>query len=276
MEPHQRDCADGAAATPDVAYRRTVQTRSGAEIVVDGNVVHKLHRAGTDPRLLAQRLRIAHRSEALLSPLTVVPEAVGLRWQTHWPRVETVVPDPECAPWVDAGALLAALHTETMTNDIPAHGWPQRLRRAVDNVRGTPGPVRDAAAALPDVVWRGGSPRRPLTLVHGDWHLGQLGRRGPTGRWQLIDIDDVGAGDPIWDLGRPAGFWAAGLIPDDDWTAFLEAYRAKGPALPTGDPWPLLEPFARAAVVHAAASGLTHGDNDDAQQLLIDACERMR
>jgi hypothetical protein len=28
-----------------------VQTRSGAEIVVDGDVVYKLHRPGTDPAL---------------------------------------------------------------------------------------------------------------------------------------------------------------------------------------------------------------------------------
>jgi aminoglycoside phosphotransferase (APT) family kinase protein len=112
--------------------------------------------------------------------------------------------------------------------------------------------------------------------VHGDWHLGQLGRHGPTTRWHLIDIDDVGIGDPVWDLARPAGFWAAGLVTDDDWAAFLDAYRRRGPALPDGEPWRVLEPFARAAVVHAAASGLAAGDTDDAQQALEDACARMR
>ena len=45
---------------------------------------------------------------------------------------------------------------------------------------------------------------------------------------------------------------AAGLILDDDWTTFLAAYRdAGGPAVPAGDPWPVLEQFARAAVIHA-------------------------
>src|SRR4029453_4074271 len=87
---------------------------------------------------------------------------------------------------------------------------------------------------------------RPTTLVHGDWHLGQLGRRD--GPWVLIDVDDLGVGDPAWDLARPAGFWAAGLIPDDDWTTFLDAYRgAGGPAVPAGDPWQGLAAFARAA-----------------------------
>ena len=50
---------------------------------------------------------------------------------------------------------------------------------------------------------------------------------------------------------------------------FLDAYRdADGPALPAGDPWPVLEPFARAAVVQAAA----HHPDDE---LLIAACARM-
>ncbi|PRC46691.1 aminoglycoside phosphotransferase, partial [Mycobacterium sp. ITM-2017-0098] len=156
-----------------------MQTRSGADVVVDGDVVHKLHRAGTDPRVLAQRLRIAHGSTALLSPLRAVPDAVGQRWQTHWPRVECVVPEPECAPWAAAGALLAALHTEPVPKRAPVHGWPQRLRRTVASLRGRRGPVRHAAVTLPDAVWRAGTPGRPATLVHGDFHLGQLGRRGP-------------------------------------------------------------------------------------------------
>jgi aminoglycoside phosphotransferase (APT) family kinase protein len=106
-----------------------------------------------------------------------------------------------------------------------------------------------------------------MTLVHGDFHLGQLGRRA--GPWVLLDVDDLGAGDPAWDLARPAGFWAAGLIPDDDWAAFVDSYRdACGAALPAGDPWPVLDPFARAAVVQAAA----HQPDDE---LLHAACARM-
>lgn len=255
----------------------TVQTRSGAEIVVDGDVVHKLHRIGTDPRALGQRLRIAAASASLLEPISVVPERNGLRWQTSWPKVETVVVEPDCIPWAAAGRLLAALHREPVPARAPVHGWPQRLRRAVDNLGGAADPavVRAAAASLPDAVWRAGSPDRPATLVHGDWHLGQLGRRTTAAPWVLIDVDDLGVGDPAWDLARPAGFWAAGLIPDDDWATFLDAYRDDGPAVPAGDPWPVLDLFARAAVVHAAASGLIHGDTDDTQQALLVTCERM-
>jgi hypothetical protein len=250
-----------------------VQTRSGAEIVVDGDgkdTVYKLHRPGTDPRQLTARLRAAAGSQALLSPLSNEPEPVGDRWRTRWPRVETVVPQPENLPWAEAGRLLARLHREEPPERIPVHGWPQRLRRAMDALRVAPdATVRRAAEALPAEVWRAGSSGRPLTMVHGDFHLGQLGRRDGDAPWQLIDVDDLGAGDPAWDLARPAGFWAAGLIPDDDWTAFVEAYRdADGPALPVGDPWPILEPFARAAVVQAAV----HEPDDE---LLLAACARM-
>ena len=247
-----------------------MQTRSGAELVVDGDVVHKLHRPGTDPRALASRLRVAAESGCLLTPLDTNPERVGMRWRTRWPRVETVAPQPECVPWAAAGRLLAQLHGEVVPRRMPAHGWPQRLRRAVDALRNSPhDTIRRAAAQLPGEVWRAGSPDRPTMLVHGDWHLGQLGRRYETAPWLLIDVDDLGVGDAAWDLARPAGFWAAGLIPDDDWTAFLDAYRdAGGPAMPAGDPWPVLDPFARAAVVHAAA----HHPDDE---LLYAACARM-
>ena len=92
----------------------------------------------------------------------------------------------------------------------------------------------------------------------------------------LIDVDDLGIGDPAWDLARPAGFWAAGLIPDYDWRSFLDAYRtAGGPAVPrSGDPWPTLEPMARAAVIQAAAVGV-HREIDETQRELLAACARM-
>jgi aminoglycoside phosphotransferase (APT) family kinase protein len=229
--------------------------------------VYKLHRPGTDPRTLAIRLRIAAESEPLLTPLDTAPERFGTRCRTRWPRVETVVPQPECLPWAEAGQVLATLHTEPTRRRVPPHGWPQRLRRMLR--RTDDDTIRRAAAGLPDAVWRAGSPGRPTTLVHGDWHLGQLGRLSATAPWMLIDVDDLGAGDPAWDLARPAGFWAAGLIPDDDWAVFLAAYReASGPAVPPGDPWPVLEPFARAAVVQAAA-------NHPEDELLLAACARM-
>jgi aminoglycoside phosphotransferase (APT) family kinase protein len=250
-----------------------VQTRSGAEITFDGDVVTKVHRAGTDPRALRTRLRVAHESgEILLSPLTVLPDRVGERWRSRWPRVETVEPQPDQLPWAEAGALLARLHARPVTARL-AHGWPARLRRVVSRGRAAEmtEPVRRALTELPPAAWRAGSPDRPRTFVHGDFHLGQLGRRGPGRPWLLIDVDDLGVGDPAWDLARPAGFWAAGHIPDEDWAAFLVAYRQGGGAAladASADPWPVLEPFARAAVIAAAV----HHPDDE---LLADACARM-
>jgi hypothetical protein len=56
----------------------------------------------------------------------------------------------------------------------------------------------------------------------------------------------------------------------------LQSYRdAGGSAAPPGDPWPVLEPFGRAAVIHAAASGIAHGDDDETQSALLGACARM-
>ena len=259
---------------------------TGAEIDIDGDVVVKVHRAGTDPRDLGTRLRIAARLGAdgqgpLLAPLSALPERFGSRWRTRWPRVETVPQRPEAAPWADAGRLLARLHREPLGDDVRSlqQGAPQRLRRTLYalNHHHSISTITRAAAALPLCVWMPGAPSRPESLVHGDWHLGQLGHR-PGGPWQLLDVDDLGAGDPGWDLGRPAGFWAAGLIPDADWQAFLDAYReAGGVAVPPApaDPWPVLEPFARAAVVQAAAAGALHGAHDDAQELLVEACARI-
>ncbi|MBO0681157.1 aminoglycoside phosphotransferase family protein [Mycolicibacterium sp. S2-37] len=253
-------------------------TRSGAEITFDGAVVTKLHRPATSPRALRCRLELAAQLPGIAAaPLSVTPEAVDGRWLSRWPRLDTVDPDPDRLPWAQAGDLLARLHAAPARARV-VHGWPDRMRRSVERLRvtgatdnGAAAPARRAAAQLPDRIWRAGSADRPKTLVHGDFHLGQLGRHSPAEPWLLIDVDDLGVGDPAWDLARPAGLWAAGHIPDADWAAFLAAYRAAGGAALDGvadDPWPVLEPFARAAVVAAAAA---HPDDP----LLSSACVRM-
>lgn len=254
-----------------------MRTRAGAEISIDGEVVGKLHRAGTSGPQLAARLQLAASLTGIvLAPLDVTPEPAGGRWLSRWPRVDTLMPQPGHLPWAEAGALLARLHSQPVRPRL-VHGWPARLRRTVAWLRGVDAAggaghaVRQAAAGLPAQAWRPGSPDRPRTVVHGDFHLGQLGRRGEGSPWLLIDVDDMGLGDPAWDLARPAGYWAAGHVPDADWWAFLSAYRRADGAALAGvgdDPWPVLEPFARAAVVTAAAAHL-----DD--ELLVAACRRM-
>ena len=252
-----------------------MRTSSGADIIVDGDVITKVHRLGTDPDALARRLRVAAQlSGILLAPLYTEPQPVDGRWSSRWPRVDTVPAQPVDLPWVEAARLLAQLHRVPDRLTIP-HGAPARTQRAVRGLPAGAVVVDRAAAGLPDRARQAGSAGRPSTLVHGDFHLGQLGR-APDGGWRLIDVDDLGVGDPAWDLARPAGFWAAWLIPDDDWQAFLTAYRtAGGPAVPaSGDPWPVLEPLARAAVVQAAAAG-AHRPPDETQDELVAACARM-
>ncbi|BDX29792.1 aminoglycoside phosphotransferase [Mycobacterium antarcticum] len=236
-----------------------------ARISFEGDVVLKVHRAGTDLQGLRRRLLVAARSDALASPLQVEPEQVGDRWLTRWPRLDVVRPEPVDLPWARAGEVLARLHNEPVGDFSMAHGARDRLRRALARLGDghDSDVIRRAAAGLDFAL----TPDRPVTLVHGDFHLGQLGRDGVA--WRLIDVDDLGIGDPAWDLARPAGFWAAGLVPDDDWERFVDGYRgAGGPALPDGDPWSVLERVARVAVVTAAAN---HPDDE----LLVEACARM-
>jgi aminoglycoside phosphotransferase (APT) family kinase protein len=123
-----------------------------------------------------------------------------------------------------------------------------------------------------------------LCLVHGDWHLGQMVSIRHNGKdsWRLIDVDDLGLGDPAWDLARPAAFFAAGLIDPDDWNLFLDSYRAAGgPAVESfKDPWQSLDMPARALVVQCAAAALirsqqSHTPLSDADLHLVEVCRRI-
>lgn len=294
------DVAAGIARLLDGAPERVWTTASGAVLAVRGDLVVKVHPAGTDTTDLAARVATAARADlaAVLAPPCrpdVVPVGDPARPATLWPRLDVLAPGSPTAPWPQAATLLAALH-RTPPHGLPEHGLPEhglpphgaqaRLRRAVGRLDR---PDRTHAAGARAVGTAGrrvladldGPPAARPCLVHGDWHLGQLGRDA-AGRWLLLDLDDLGTGDPAWDLGRPAGFHAAGLLDDGTWSAFLSAYRAAGgPAVPAdGDPWPVLDVPARAEVVVAAAravvrvlDGLEPWDDD--AEALVAACARM-
>lgn len=274
--PDDPDRHNGAVATAGeladlirASATTSRRTNSGAELWFADDLVLKRHAARTDPVALARRLAVAAAHDTFAPPVStdLVLDADG-RPLTVWPRVEVTSAAQSALPWADAGVLLARLH-RTPVGELPRHGWAERVTRAASRAPGELAGLGRRLAGLESTgAW---------TLVHGDWHLGQLGRW--TDGWRLLDIDDVGVGDPAWDLARPAGFWAAGLLADADWHTLLDAYRdSGGPAVPThGDPWPALDLPARCAVFVAAVGelGRSQPHSEGTARALVEACRRM-
>ncbi|MFI1706977.1 phosphotransferase family protein [Streptomyces griseoruber] len=268
----------------------TLADRSDATVVRHADTVVKAHAPTTLPADLAPRLATATRHpDLLLPPLAPAPVALHGRLVTFWPYGTPVDPDdPDAAPWEAAATLLARLHRTPAPPGLPPMRGPAKAAQAVARFQETVppaagAPVLRAWSALP--AWARGEAPMPdtTTLCHGDLHLGQLVRHpAPDGAWRLIDVDDLGVGVPAWDLARPAAWYACGLLPPDEWTRFLNAYRtAHGPAVPgDGDPWPALDVPARALTVQTAARAVTKAaaENrplDEIEQSLVDACARM-
>ncbi|MFG3124778.1 phosphotransferase family protein [Streptomyces sp. NPDC048201] len=280
-------------AGPCACVRGPLADRPDATVVRHGATVAKAHAPDTDPHELALRLAVAARLPGvLLPPLAPAPARLEDRLVTHWPYGAPVDrDDPDAAPWEAVATLLARLHRTAPPAGLPPMRGPAKAAQAMSRLRRTlrdhtpteARPVLEAWAALPP--WARAeipAPGNPF-LCHGDLHLGQLVRHpAPDGPWHLIDVDDLGLGDPAWDLARPAAWYACGLLPPDEWLRFLTAYqRAGGPAVPAdGDPWPALDVPARALTVQSAALALTKALTagrplDEVEQALVDACARM-
>ncbi|MFF3502640.1 phosphotransferase enzyme family protein [Streptomyces sp. NPDC003247] len=276
------DCVCGTATLAD---------RADATVVRHAGTVAKAHAPDTDAGALAPRLvTAAHLPDVLLPPLTPTPASLHGRLVTFWPYGTPVdADDPDAAPWEAAGTLLARLHRAAAPTPLPPMRGPAKAARAVARLRAAgPHPaVADVLRAWDTLpAWARAEAPMPdgTTVCHGDLHLGQLVRHpAPDGPWRLIDVDDLGVGVPAWDLARPAAWYACGLLPPEEWTRFLTAYRqAHGPAVPAdGDPWPDLDVPARALTVQSAARALTKvlagGGRplDEVERSLVDACARM-
>ncbi|MFD5574927.1 phosphotransferase family protein [Streptomyces cadmiisoli] len=280
--PQSDPCACGVVVT--------LADRADATVVRHAATVAKAHTPGTDPAELRARLDTAARVPGvLLPPLTPTPVLVHGRLVTLWPYGTPVDPDaPDEAPWEAAAGLLARLHRTTPPLPLPPMRGPEKAARAITRLHAAgPHPaaraVTRAWATLPAWARAEAPPPDATSLCHGDLHLGQLVRHpAPAGPWLLIDVDDLGLGPAAWDLARPAAWYACGLLPPDEWSRFLTAYRAAGgPAVPAdGDCWPALDVPARALTVQTAARAVAKAAAagrplDEVEQCLVDACARM-
>ncbi|MFK0228639.1 phosphotransferase family protein [Streptomyces sp. NPDC090303] len=269
--------------------------RDDGTVVRHGELVVKAHAPGTDPGDHRARVALAaHRDVAgvLLPPLPPPrsgPAALDGRPVTVWPYGPPVDPvDPDAAPWEEAARLLAVLHRTPPPpghRDLPDMRAPLKVALAVDRMRRTapdhPATATVLGAWLTLPEHRAGDHR---LLCHGDFHLGQLvraPRAGGRAAWRLIDVDDLGLGDPAWDLARPAAWFAAGILPPEVWSRFLGAYQeAGGPAVDAADPWDRLDVPARALTVQTAALALAKSTAearplDEVEEVMIDTCARI-
>jgi hypothetical protein len=240
----------------------------------------------------------------------------GGQFVSAWPAGAALGPDDvDDVPWEDAAVLLARLHSPSALaaatrsarastgGAVPRARPRRRLDRALRRLDALDDPwareVLRAYATLPSWVRRSGvRPGGTATLIHGDWHLGQL-LRPPAGSWRIIDVDDVGVGDPAWDLARPAAWYAAGLLAPQAWERLLHGYLAAGGSALGADAdadagggraWAALDGPARALAVQYAAIALTERGSggaaepggepggeprDPTAKAFLDCCRRM-
>ena len=272
------------------------------QTVVDDVVVTR-HRLGTDRADLGARIAAAASDPVRVlyaAPLTPDPiPAPDGGLLTLTPHTDDVGDDP---PWSGIGRLLARLHRIPLGDlplggrplaglplaGLPAHGGRRRLEAAVADVYELkPGGYADILhelgrtllATWPEPGRTGGADRRAgrTTIVHGHFDLAHVGYLPETETLLLTGPETLGLGDPAWDLGVPAGLWAAGFLDDASWRAFLNGYTSGGGHVPAeGEAWNAVDHPAACAVFLATVRVLLeHGYDDDRAAPLLRTCVKM-
>jgi len=261
-----------------------------SRIVYLENSVSKLHAQYSNVSEIEVRLNLISldslRSQ-FLQPLSRKPEVREGRALTLWPYAKPLPADSlEDVPWNDCAALIAALHKVELEPQLVAlgSGWLMRLSRSIEKLERMSASaersiILEAAQTLPlfsSASWT----HHKQSYIHGDWHPGQVAYY--ENKLVFIDIDDVGIGNRMFDLAKPAAYFLAGLLPNHMWKEFSEGYQNScNMSQENRDTfWSELELPARAAVIQSAITALTHASENlralqNFEIELIKSCQRV-
>lgn len=268
-----------------------LSARSERVLVQADDLVLKVHAPGMKQEALNNRLQvIVHEplSSIFLKPIR--PTAISVREErlvTVWPKGRALQGEDDLIPWSEGARLLAWLHSipvhaSQFSFELPRSRARGRVEEAITKLFEVPLMCRDkdwetirSASETIDLA-----ESNKLCWTHGDWHLGQLVNF--ESEWRFIDMEDMGLGEAVWDLARPAAFYAAGLLAPGDWECFIETYRELGGAAlaDKGDVWTFLESPARAMIVQSAAHAFIKSRAEDRamfedESLLLESCRRI-
>lgn len=255
--------------------------------VVDDVVVTK-HLSSMRASDLAARLVAASTDpvRALFAPpLTDSPIATpDGRLLSLEPNTDSAA-DAVPVPWREAGSLVARLQAIPLPArmSVPEHGGRNALIASLSHADALhPGGSTDILRELGRTLVRTWPTRAQRVLVHGNVHLGTIGRVPGTPTWVFTRPETLGFGDAAWDLGRPAGMWAAGLLDESSWQTFVAGYAEAGGSVPAdGQGWDELDHPARSAVYIATVREVVRcGEYPEVAltplaETLLAACVRM-